>query len=110
VNKKSVSLVAPLLVSRLRRLVLVGYLFTLTPRLKASSFDLVDAGDSSVEDLATTNRKKQEIFVRRNKVTLRKLGQGAYTASYRPVFTLRGGYSNKQYYGKASASRSFVIR
>jgi hypothetical protein len=118
VNKKSVEVVAPLLESNTSKLKFVGYLFTLiqtsrrasqTVEVKVFGFEALSADAFGSEAFGAAQSKKRELFARRNRVTFRNLKVGSYTASYRPVFTIKQGRVSKRVLGKISAKRAFSV-
>lgn len=108
VNRKTVVIQAPQLVTKKANVKLSGFQFTIerTSRTAASASEYSTFG---FEAFAAKQLKKREILSRLNRITLRNLGVGVYTVSYRPVFTVKKGKLTKRVFGKLSAKATFSI-
>jgi hypothetical protein len=109
VSKSSVSIIAPLLKSRLKQFRFIGYVFVVIQTSAKTSVGALNVEGAPFTALRTASRKKREIFARRNRITLRNLGSGTYTASYRPVFAQGKGRAVKRVFGRLSAKQLFRI-
>ncbi len=109
VTNRQVVVKAPQLTSRVRRLRFIGYQFTVTRTRSAKAVASFDIDQVKFAALGLAGDKKREIFSRRNQITLRNLGAGAYVVSYRAVFTNRSGNTSQRILGKASKTASFRI-
>lgn len=108
-SKKTVTLVAPALRAANRKFRFIGYLFLVVRSSTRASVGSLDTEGAPLAALSATRRKKREIFSKRNRITLRNLGSGTYTASYRPVFTQGTGRAAKRVLGRFSAKRVFRV-
>jgi hypothetical protein len=109
VKNRQVVVRAPKLVSANRRYTLSGYQFTVTRMAGASAITSFSIDQAKFSALGSTSAKKREIFSRRNQITLRNLGAGAYVVSYRAVFTNKSGNTSQRILGRASKTATFRI-
>jgi hypothetical protein len=98
----AVTLVAPRLVSS--RFKFIGYFWTIIFRGTSRASEFVVNKDS-----LTRKSKRREIFSRRERITLRNLAPGRYTATYRPVFQATKSQKGRML-GKSSAQLTFISR
>jgi len=105
---RSITVTAPALVSSTNSLKLIGYSF-LVVRNREFSAKSMSLNLYQVNAKSQPSGKRRQMFSKRNSVTLRNLGSGTYTASYRPVF-VQTKNPRRQILGIASQTRTFTVR